>query len=188
MGSPEGLHRRQILQQALLLTGMAMLPGEALAALSSNPHVLDKPGRALLAAVADTIIPATDTPGALAVGVPGLLETMLVEWASPDHRTLLLATLQRIDKAAAPPDGKGDDKGFAALTPDRRYAVLAKIDAASGMSDPGYSLLKQLVTTLYYLSETGSTVELRYEQVPGSWDPSIPVTPETRTQGGAGLF
>lgn len=185
MGS-DGLHRRAILQRALLLAGMAMVPGEAMAALAqpAKGALLDKAGRKLLGAVADTIIPATDTPGALAVGVPKLFESLLAEWASPTHQSILLATLQRIDDEAK----AAQSKGFVALSPEQRHTVLSAIDARSGMADPGYALLKNLVSMLYYMSETGSTVELRYEHVPRSWDPSLPVTPETRTQGGAGLF
>lgn len=180
------LHRREILQRALVLTGMAIIPADAIAARAKAGRLpgLDKPNRALVIAISDTIIPVTDTPGAVAVGVPKLFEAMLTEWASPQQHSLLLAAIKRIDDAAKTAEGNG----FTALSPEKRYAVLSKIDGQSGMSDPGYGLLKELVTTLYYLSEVGSTVELRYEQAPGSWDPSLPVTSETRTQGGAALL
>ena len=36
------------------------------------------------------------------------------------------------------------------------------------------------------LSEPGMTQELAYEHAPGAWQPSIPVTPETRPAGGLG--
>ena len=39
---------------------------------------------------------------------------------------------------------------------------------------------RRLVFALYYLSEAGATQELRYEHVPGAWEPSIPVTADTR--------
>jgi gluconate 2-dehydrogenase gamma chain len=41
---------------------------------------------------------------------------------------------------------------------------------------------------LYYYSEPALTHELAYEHSPGEWLPSIPVTPETRPWGGAGLI
>ena len=39
---------------------------------------------------------------------------------------------------------------------------------------------KELVLTLYYLSQPGATRELRYEHTPGKWEPSIEIGPDTR--------
>jgi hypothetical protein len=48
-----------------------------------------------------------------------------------------------------------------------------------------YAALKDLLINLYYLSEPGATVELRYEHVPGVWEASTPITAETRAWAGA---
>ena len=48
------------------------------------------------------------------------------------------------------------------------------------LRDPAYGKFKALVLALYYLSEAGATQELRYEHVPGAWEPSLPVTADTR--------
>lgn len=32
----------------------------------------------------------------------------------------------------------------------------------------------------YYYSQVGATQELRYELVPGAWEPSVPITAATR--------
>ena len=53
-------------------------------------------------------------------------------------------------------------------------------DAAQMTADPVYRRFKELVLTLYYLSQPGATRELRYEHVPGKWEPSIEVGPDTR--------
>ena len=78
--------------------------------------------------------------------------------------------LDEIDAAA---------KGIAALPPARQLEVVAAYDKAA-MRNPAFVKFKGLVLSLYYLSEAGATQELRYEHVPGAWEPSIPVTPDTR--------
>jgi gluconate 2-dehydrogenase gamma chain len=180
------LQRRQLLQRAMLLAGLAVLPAELGAAVTrAGPSAALANGtRRLLAAVADAIIPRTDTPGAVDAGVPALFEEMLRGWASAGTRAKLLGALGGIDAASRVSAGKA----FAALDVAKRHAVLTRVDAAGDAGLPGYSQLKDLITALYYLSEPGSTVELRYELTPGRWDPSLPVTADTRAEGGAALF
>jgi len=38
--------------------------------------------------------------------------------------------------------------------------------------------------TGYYLSEPGATQELRYELVPGVWEPAVKMGPDTRAWAG----
>jgi gluconate 2-dehydrogenase gamma chain len=158
----------------------------------------------LLSAVADTIVPQTDTPGALAAKVPAKFDSLLVNWASPQRRTELVGALAAIEAASM----AQEKTGFAALTPEKRLALLTAHDAAAlkivpdtrklgGMlammagpsyADPAYAKLRELIVLLYYYSEEALTTELPYEHAPGGWTPSIKVTPETRNPGGLGMF
>lgn len=125
-----GLDRRALLQRVLLLAGAAVLPGgaEALAAAAqTGQRLLEAPRYALLTAVADTIVPKTDTVGAVEVGVPQQVDALLRDWAAPGTRTALIAALDAIDASAQ----RGKGKAFAALTPDERHAVLTAHDAAA---------------------------------------------------------
>ncbi len=76
-------------------------------------------------------------------------------------------------------------KPFALLTPAKRLQVLKAHDAANFKADSDYTRLKELLCVLYYFSKPGATEELRYEHVPGAWEPSIPLTRATRTWAGA---
>jgi Gluconate 2-dehydrogenase subunit 3 len=172
--------RRSLLLDVLLLAGVAVIPDAAARSLFAGPRSLPAETMTLLTAVADTLIPVTDTPGAVAAGVPAMFDKLLANWASASHRAGILAALQAIETEAG---GGGTTAGFAALSPARRFDVLNAFDKARA-SDPGYGKLRELLVTLYYLSEIGSTVELRYEHAPGAWEPSIPVTAETRNYGG----
>lgn len=69
---------------------------------------------------------------------------------------------------------------FAALPKAARFELLDAYDKAL-TGGPDYARLKELLVALYYLSEIGATVELRYEHVPGAWVPSLPFTAQTRT-------
>ncbi|MBB5685663.1 gluconate 2-dehydrogenase subunit 3 family protein [Sphingobium boeckii] len=177
------LDRRQLIQSAMLLVGMAIVPSAVSAASADTPGVatLGPLSRALVIALSDAIIPRTDTPGAVDAKVPALFEELLDKWASPQSRTQLLDGLAEINSAARSSRGRG----FADLDDARRQSVLAMFDEGGAKNTPIFATIKMLIVSLYYMSEPGSTAELRYEHVPGRWDPSLPVTPETRTQGGA---
>lgn len=193
--------RRMLLQRAMLLVGATVLPaGDLLAAPKKGKSLFSPPQLQLLDAVADTIVPVTDTPGALAAGVPKLVEALLRDWASPDHRTKMIASLDTIDVAARAQTGKK----FADLSADERFTFLKAHDSAAlrpvpggkpeGLSimlpvgDPGYAKLKELIVVLYYQSETALTTELEYEHAPGQWQPSVPLTPESRAAGGYSTY
>ena len=199
------MNRRTMLERMALLLGAAAVPGEALAA--AAPRVrrfLDARRTALLSAVADTLIPQTDTPGALAAKVPAKFDALLVNWASPLRRTDLVGALAAIDAAAM----AQEKKGFAALGPEKRKALLTVHDAAAlknvpdtrglkgmaamiagpSVADPGYAKLRELIIILFFYSQEALTSVLSYEHSPGSWTPSIKVTPQTRNTGGLGMF
>jgi gluconate 2-dehydrogenase gamma chain len=158
---------------------------------------------AVLSAIADTIVPATDTPGAVAVGVPKQLDGMLVNWASPKRRTELVGAIDAIDTLAM----TSTKKSFAALDAAQRKALLTAHDAAAvkpgpppkkkltGLAamiggapvmNPAYVKLKELIINLYYNSEIAMAKELVFEPVPGKYVASMKVTPETRPFAGVG--
>ena len=58
------LSRRGMLRNIMLLAGIAAIPHGKANALFSGPQSLPAPTLTLFAAVADTIVPETDTPGA----------------------------------------------------------------------------------------------------------------------------
>jgi gluconate 2-dehydrogenase gamma chain len=199
------MERRSLLQSLALLLGVAALPANALAAArkSNSKQGLSVDQFSLLNAIADTMIPATDTPGAVAVGVPRLLDKMLANWASPSRRLALIGAMSEIETLAL----TSDKKGYARLDPARRKALLLDHDKAAlkpgpppkeklsallamvagpPVANPAYLKLKELVITLYYASEVALTQELIYEHVPGKFVPSLKVTPETRPFAGVG--
>lgn len=202
------MERRAMMARALYLLGAASTvtisaPALAKAASRAKPY-LDAPVFSLLSAVADTIMPRTDTPGAVDARVPAKFDALLVNWASGERRYELTRALTRIDAEAR----KNGGKGFADLSPEQRKEMLVAYDrdalkavpdtrkfngvmalmAGPSIVDPGYAKLKELILLLYYYSEEALTTELVYEHAPGGWTPSIKLTPETRAPGGLGMF
>ena len=135
----------------------------------------------LLAAVAQTIIPKTDTAGAVEAGVPQTLQALLTDWADDamrgSWRKALVLLGYELDEAAG---GR-----FASASQEAREAALGPIDAAvfAGERDDlaAYKDLKFTIATAYYMSEPGATEELRYEALPGRWEGCIPLEEVGRT-------
>jgi gluconate 2-dehydrogenase gamma chain len=123
--------------------------------------------------VADVMIPATDTPGAIAAGVPAFLRQLLTDWASDRTRADVLRVLESIERQAWSKFGAA----FVELPVQRRSEIVRIVDAESiAAADAAYSRFKYLVLVGYYQSEIGATHELRYELVPGAWRSCLPLT------------
>jgi gluconate 2-dehydrogenase gamma chain len=203
-----GMDRRALIARALLLVGASAIPVNVAAfaatPMRSKKRFLNPVQFALMSAIADTIVPTTDTPGAGAVGVPKQIDSMLLNWASPARRTEISGAIDAVDKFSL----EQAQKNFVALNEAKRKEVLLTFDKnavkanpnpktkPTGLAammgggvtpmNPGYVKLKELVINLYYASEMASTKELPYEHVPGAFVASFPVTPETRPFAGVG--
>lgn len=172
-GTALAVDRRGFISSALLAIGAAgaAFPGwDAVQARAGRAPFFNPARMAILDAVAETIMPRTDTPGARDAGVPRRIDLLMKGWASAKTQADFTKLLGDIDAAA---------KGIAALSPAKQLEAVTAFDRAN-MADPVYSRFKKLVFALYYLSEPGATQELRYEHVPGAWEPSIAVTSDTR--------
>lgn len=172
-------NRRSFIGGALLAIGVAGVGLSGCNALtgsgSSEGPFFSTDRFAVLDAAAETIMPRTDTPGARDAKVPQRFDALMTGWASPKSQKSFTSLLDEIDAAAKSQAANG----LAALPAEKQLEVISAFDTAN-MANPEYMKFKNLVLALYYLSEPGATEELRYEHVPGAWEPSIPVTADTR--------
>jgi hypothetical protein len=170
------LNRRSLILGAVFLVGgVAALtrftrgsgPGsDAGPALSSDQF-------ALLEQVTEVMIPATDTPGAIAAGVPDFIRQLLTDWGSSESRAIVVGVLESIEKQAWSRHGSA----FLELPGERRLALMRALDEESiARQDVAYGRFKYLVLLGYYHSEIGATQELRYELVPGAWRSCLPLS------------
>jgi len=174
------LLRRDVFKGILAFAATAPLVETAWAAAAKASFVTHTQAQ-FLEAFVDTLIPATDTPGAKAANVHLGLSGLIDRWASPQTRACTLAAIAAIEtdldrRAGAP---------FAAASAPARLTALAGLDAEAfapprpaGWKD--YRTLKALAVRLYYTSEIGASQELRYDPLPGGYVGDLPFRPGDR--------
>ncbi len=155
---------------ALAACGAANAPNEG----AAEPAEGDAAGffnaaeMAQIAVLADTIIPATETGGAVAAGVPDTLQSLATDWGDDGFRTYwrdgLKALISKLES--------GEGTSFTEASPEERQSILSAYDAGvfDGETDDGfYRDFKGTVVQAYYMSEIGASEELAYEPVPGDF-------------------
>ena len=169
------VNRRALLLGAVVLLGgagaLTRFKGKSSDGAAKSGPEMSAEQFALLEQITETMIPTTDTPGAIAAGVPVFIRHMLSEWASPASRIEVAEVLEGVQKHAWAKFGAA----FVELPPERRHEVARGFDEERvSRKDPAYTKFKYLVLVGYYQSEIGATQELRYELVPGAWRPCVP--------------
>jgi len=184
--APTLIDRREAIRRAALLAGVAFSPAwltaidPAFAEASAGTQASQAaPGSrlasaqaAIAGAVADRIIPRTDTPGAADVGVPAFIALLYGEFMTAAERKMLTDGLNEVDAAAKAAHGGA----FTTLTPDRQDTVLRAIARAEEGKDQGFFHLIRSATILgYFTSEQAGRNVLHYDPVPGRYDACVPI-------------
>ncbi|HSD33633.1 MAG TPA: gluconate 2-dehydrogenase subunit 3 family protein [Gemmatimonadales bacterium] len=182
------MDRRTVI--GLLGAGAAATAGADLHALGRALHrqlgrgaplrVLDPHQNATVVALCDTIVPATDTPGAVAAQVNEFIDLLLAEWYEAADRDRFLAGLAGLDGRARAAFGKDFVDGTVA----DRTNLLTALDGeaarwnaspeATRGPQPFYRQIKWLTLFGYYTSEIGGEQEQHYQIVPGRYVPCAP--------------
>jgi gluconate 2-dehydrogenase gamma chain len=168
MHSPNKLDRRTLIHN-LVRGGLALglVPGfaeTAWAAIAANgaqatPRAFTAAQSGMVAAIADAILPRTDSPSATDVGVPAWIDLIVADYFSASRRLGFLTDLAAIDPTA-----------------------LASLDAACGAKNltpaqRGYVQLKELIVYGYFTSKPVQQDILKVVIVPGRFDVNVPVAP-----------
>ena len=138
-------------------------------------------GRALSAAqmaqvraLADAILPRTDTPGALDVGAPEFVDLLLAEWYPDEERQRLLAGLDALDARCREAHGKP----FAELDAGGRTAFLASVDGARGepgSAEASYSRIKEQLVFGFLTAKPIVELSRTTPIIPGRFDGCLPI-------------
>lgn len=134
---------------------------------------------ALLDYACDQTIPATQTPGALAVKVPAFVQVAL--------KSGMLGTKgDELTRLAAELDANTGGR-FMALPDTARLAALTRHDAAcfasrEAMARSAWPAIKKLILMGYYTSEVGASQELQYNLDPGGFHGDLPYRRGDRAQ------
>lgn len=192
-GKQQGVSRRDAL--AALLAGGALVatwhsPAAAAALEKAGVPATRRPGlgadeMAVLAAVAQVIVPSTDTPGAKEAGVPQFVAALVAGWMTDEEASVFRTGLAGLEASAQ----QRYQRGFAACTPEQGAEILQALRVASpyggrtfSLTDrildpkaPFYLRLRDLVVLGYFTSEVGSNQELRYMPVPGKFESNVDI-------------
>lgn len=134
---------------------------------------------AYLDEISETIIPATDTPGAKAAKVGAFMTVMVKDCYVEDDQKIFRNGMESINDAAE----KKFDKDFMGLSAQQRHELLVQIDneqkehAKNKKTDDKnhyFRLMKELTLLGYFTSEIGSTQALRYVESPGRYEGCVP--------------
>lgn len=114
--------------------------------------------------IADLIIPQTDTPGAIAAGVPEYIDSIITR--STDHQSIISDGLRWLDGEAK----RLGSHAFVELTEEQQLKLLEPLCEASdaNLAHPArnvqfFSLVKNLTADGYYTSKIGLIDELGYK-------------------------
>jgi hypothetical protein len=127
--------------------------------------------RALMTALSERVLPTTDTPGAIAAGVPAYIEKLLADWSLPQDRVPIVAGLDAIEARS-----RQDYRMAAAQASTVQQDALLTL-AMNGQLPGGgdfFEAFRQLVIVGYYTSEIGMTQEREYLPVPGEYNGAFP--------------
>lgn len=187
-----GIDRRLFLVSGLFAASLSLTGARAAWAQVGSPGgaALAPARMRFLSALCDTILPATDTPGALNAGVPAFIERIALRASTPEQLAALDGAMAALEQALDRRAGKP----FAAAPAPLRAATLAALDAEAmagrtdcrvhAAEDAGdavtYRLLKAATVYGFYTSEAGGSQDLRFELVPGGYQPDIPLAADWR--------
>lgn len=137
-------------------------------------RTLDRGEQQLVEALADRILPATTTPGALDVQVPAFIDRLLTEWYEPTDAARIRTELSAIEAQASSSFGAP----FAALPEASQLALMTELDAENGADTParrGFRQIKSLTVFGYFTSERVSKDVLRTQIIFPSYDGCAPL-------------
>ena len=173
--------RREAIRRTTLVLGVAITPSLLRGVLHAQPATR-KPGEAPVylsvgrfataGAIAERILPKTDTPGASDVGVPAFIDLMFGKYMTEDERSVVSAGLDEVERVSM----AKSRRSFAELGPDQQDAQLRTLAAAvQKQENTFFHLIKELTLLGYFTSEPIGKNVLHYDPIPGRFDGCIPL-------------
>lgn len=195
--SLETLNRREAIRRVSAWLGAAAFTGGS-GLLAAAEKALTAERRAgdftleqiaLLDEIAETILPATKTPGAKAAKTGAFMALMVTDAYGGEEQRAFREGMQKIEAAMQ----AAHQVSFMAATPAQRLALLTELDHeqkrvmdAREAANVGvarkegrlpshyFRMMKELAMLGFFTSEVGCTQALRYIETPGRYDPCVP--------------
>jgi hypothetical protein len=192
--------REAIRRVGVLLGGVAFVGGQDLLAAveKANSAAEHAPGKfsaqdiAYLDEIAETILPATKTPGAKAAKTGAFMALMVTDAYSADEQKIFRDGMRKVEAAMQ----QATQVSFMAATPAQRLAILTVFDQEQKRAMNAreavnfdeahkddklpahyFRMMKELAMLGFFTSEIGCNQVLRYVESPGRFDPCVPYAP-----------
>jgi gluconate 2-dehydrogenase gamma chain len=136
--------------------------------------IVDGAALQTLTAACERIIPADDTPGATAAGVPAFIERMLTDWYDQPERARVTAGIESLDTLGR----ARHSRAFVDCTTTEQDAILLELDRDGPAH--WFGTVKYLTIWGYFTSEVGMVRELGQWPSPGHYDGCAPYSPRPR--------
>ncbi len=174
------MRRREVIKQTVLASG-ALLSAPLYSALLSGcsakpspettftPAAFSSEQYSLLEAVADTLLPATDTPSATDLGVVQVIDEIVGECYSDEEKVAYFQQFGVLDQYLR-------DQEFLNASDDERLAVLQELESVGGNFHDAWVHVKQQIVAMYLTSEQVAEEQLNYLPVPGEFEACIPLS------------
>jgi len=194
------MNRRDALKNTLLAMGYSLTVPSLISifnSCSSNNSITWKPlflsgeQATVIAELAETILPKTETPGAKDLNIDRFIDKMLHQVFSPEEQQLFIKGLADFEKQSKELNGKT----FADSSPEERKKLLTKMEQETEKTPPSvwginlkkdagplpfYRQAKSLTLLGYFTSQEIGKKVLVYDPVPGPFVADVPVTAATR--------
>jgi len=179
------MNRRDALSRVALIMGGTVIGAEAFL---SGCKTATKYGESLnftpediayLNEIAETIIPATSTPGAKDAKVGEFMTVIVKDCYEEKDQKAFLEGMKKLDEAS----NKLNNASFIKSTAEQRHNLLVNLDKEAKdhqknkkQDDPShyFTMMKQLTLMGFFTSKPGATQALRYVAVPGKYEGCIP--------------
>jgi hypothetical protein len=198
--SPQPLNRRDAIRRVSAWLGAITFTGGSglLAAAEKALLTGGAPGQftleeiAFLDEIAETILPATKTPGAKAAKTGAFMALMVTDAYGGEDRKIFQDGMHEVEAAMQ----AAHLVSFMSATPAQRLTLLTELDreqkrvmdareaANFGVARKDgrvpahyFRMMKELAMLGFYTSEVGCTQVLRYIETPGRFDPCLPYKP-----------
>ncbi|HVZ26792.1 MAG TPA: gluconate 2-dehydrogenase subunit 3 family protein [Sediminibacterium sp.] len=178
------MNRREAISSVALLLGGTILGAEAFfsgckSATSDTVISFDPTDIAFLDEVAETILPATSTPGAKAAKVGQFMTVFVKDCYEEKDQKVFREGMKKLDDASKAKNGKA----FMESDPQQKHDLLVALDNEQKeyqknkkADEPNhyFRMMKELSLLGFFTSEVGATQALRYVAVPGRYDGCMP--------------
>lgn len=177
---PDGINRREAIKRTALMLGLAVSSSSITSALArvgsgvgtaSSATYLSELEFATIDALAEVILPRSDTPGARDVGVAAFVDVTFGKYMDEEDVDLLRSSLDKFEQASIESAGSS----FVKLSFEEQATFFGKYSkGSSGRQRKFVRKVRELTLVGYFTAEEVSKSVMKFDPIPGGYVGCIP--------------